>query len=135
MKDIEVIDKFKQQISWGDEAELLQFGDRLFLTTHQSVYVPTLWSEISIVELLMIRETLNKRVVAIVWGDLSEDIALQICWRCAYADLSAQFIDVVGRIAWLQWLTHALDGINWNQSLMSIAKNNRYPKPVYEWDE
>lgn len=44
MEDIDVIDKFKEQISWGDETALINFGDRVFLDSGVLIYIPTRWN-------------------------------------------------------------------------------------------
>jgi len=135
MTDLEIIDSFKQQISWGDETSLLQHDTCTFLDAGICIYVPVHWSNFCTKKLLAKSDVLGRRVVALVWGNPSEKVAIELCDRCCIEGLSCQFIDVAGRLAHSYWITRSLDGVDWNRSLMRIASQGLDAKPVFEWEE
>lgn len=137
MQDIEVINRFKEWISWGDETDLIEYGDtkRTFMDTGRSLYVPTHYEAINIDDLLEVQAFTLKRVVVLVWGDPSEKQAKFACEQCYGAGLSASFVDVVGSLAWSDWLTRSLDGIDWNRSLLKAVETGFACNAVMEWDD
>lgn len=134
LTDIEVIDRFKQQISWADETRLLQHGDRTFLKTGRQIYYPVRWDHVIPQELAVLQTYFERKINVLIWGNPTKEQASKLFWLLSYAGFSSTFIDAVGRIAWAQCVRGALDGVDWGRSLSAIAEKGNEAKPVYEWD-
>lgn len=135
MQDIEVINRFKQQISWGDKTQLIVDGDQTYMATDKCLYVPTHFDKVRTGELIMLAAIYKKAVFALIWGDPSEEKALLLCDRLIRVKLHAAFIDLIGQMAWADYVTRALDGIDWQRSLEAIAKDEDKARPVFEWED
>jgi hypothetical protein len=134
MQDVDVIEKFKSQIAWADETELIQDGDRVYLATDIALYIPTHWREVNTPALVIAAAIHKRECVALVWGDPSTPTATEISHRLICAGIHVRFVDPVGRIAWAQFVSFALDGIDWLRTSESIGLNGESAKPVFEWE-
>lgn len=136
MQDIEVISSYKEQISWGDETEVVQCGDRHLMKCNESIYLPCHHGSVRIPDLMFYRALFGvSTATAIVWGNPSKEEAQAICWQLMKARISVVFIDAVGRVAWSQFVLRALDGVDWNRTLPRVIAEGADAKPVMEWDE
>lgn len=99
MQDIEVINRFKRQISWGDETELIVDGSRTYMAADNSLYIPMHWSEQDYARLIVVATIYNREAIALVWGEPSKATALELCEKLIRSGLALTFIDPDAKVA------------------------------------
>lgn len=134
VEDIDVINKFKRQISWGDDTKLIQHGDRTFMDSGLSIYIPVRWDHFRIQGLKDLGQSFSRRISALIYGDPPTESVHQIFWECSAAGIYTTWIDVDASIEWGGLITSAMEGIDWQRSFEAIAMEGMDAKPVFEWD-
>ena len=134
MEDTEVIDKFKQQISWGNETELINHGDRVFMDSGLVIYVPVHWNHFILEDVQVLERYYQRKIAVLVYGNPSDRDVKRIFWKCSAAGIYTVWIDVEASIEWGRLVMSSLDGVDWQRSIEAIAEHGMDARPVYEWE-
>jgi hypothetical protein len=129
-----IIQSFYNQISWVDECSILQIDGIEFVKTDIALYLPCDWkcAESSAGIVSLAAEFQGLEPVLIVGGDPSREVVEQIYINAIERNVVVIFVDAAAIIAKAQFITQALDGIDWPRTMGNIAKGN--DTPVWEWE-
>jgi hypothetical protein len=139
MTDKEVIEQFYTEISWKDECEEIEYGNRLLLKTDVTIKVPTYYGVYGDgVDLaIALASKFQVKPYLLLWGNAPKEMVEGIWWD-SHKKTPHVYISWISpyhnQMFWSNDMTFkALDGIDWQRSIEGLAKGSK--KPVWSWDK
>lgn len=141
--DNQIIEKFLDSVSWGDECEIFYLNDRMLMKSVKSepniIFVPCHYENYmeGVATAISIGSLYKLFPWVLMYGDASKENVGHL-WHLAHTAWGkAVHVSWVTPIRcsfdWNRMTTRALDGIDWVRSAENVAKGNK--KPVWSWDK
>ena len=145
-KRTEIIHKFFETISWGDECNVHFVNNLIPVVTHDDTWFLPCWYEneqqfkreiatiLALVETAKELENLEKKPCLIIDGDFKPQAIDGLLWQLQTMSVTPFFVTIKSQINYDHWMMRALDGLDWGRTFQAFCEKGRDAKPVMQWD-
>jgi hypothetical protein len=135
MKDIEVIHKFYEQISWVDQCHEITYDGRTMLANPYTLAVPSHWQQWhpNLAFIIPLAQEYSLEPELIIWGNPNPYDTEKISWKVIKSGAHIVFIDVKARLTYSRFVLRSLDGANFQKTFENFIAD--IGEVIWTWDE